>query len=134
MQKQRTKNNRDGGGVLIGGFSVAVMTGLFFMMIFAWIMTAKDLPVVCITIFSYTILIFSSLFGGWIASRIAKEQGMKIGGIIGGGVFIILFIIGVITNGFPGDIGFIAKGVVSVLAGMVGGVIGVNRANRRKMQ
>ena len=135
MQKQKTKiHNREGGRIFLGGFLVAIMTALFFMMLFAWIMTVKDLPATAVVIFAYAILISSSLLGGWSASRIAKEQGMKVGGIIGGSVFMLIFLLGVITKGFTGDINIITKAIVSILSGMIGGIIGVNRANKRKMK
>ncbi len=134
MLKMKKNKNGEGERIYIVGLTISVMTALFFMMLFAWLLTIKDFSQTTITVLSYVILCISTFSGSWIASRLAKSQGMKIGGIIGVIIFLLIFFAGIIVNGFTGNIVLLIKLIICVFSGMLGGIVGVNGADKRKMK
>ena len=133
---KKTKNNikREGEQPYIIGFITAMMVFLFFMMIGAWIMTVKDLSETAITILSYFIISLSSFIGSWTASRISKINGLKIGGTIGLGIFLVIFLIRTFVDGFSMNGWIVVKFILCTVPGMLGGIVGVNRADKRKLR
>lgn len=134
MSKTKSKMSRGEERPYVVGLITAIMTALFFMMLFSWIITIKDLSTTAITIFSYAVICVSTFSGSWIAARLAKMHGMKIGSILGAILFLLLFITGGIINGFTGSTTLIVKFILSLLFGILGGIVGVNSTNKRKIK
>ncbi len=134
MVKKKSSNSREGWQTVVVGWVAGIMTALFLMMISAWFMTVKDCSETLVSVLSYTIILFSCLVGGFVSSRTAGRQGLKVGAIIGGTVFATVLVSGVITNGFQGDVQMLIKGALSVVFGVLGGIFGVNTNGKRKMK
>lgn len=69
--------------------------------------------------------------GGYITARINKNMGMAVGAICGLLVFVIFLGAGAIFGSELGVVSII-RGIVAVIAGALGGVLGVNKRKRRK--
>ena len=134
MVQRNSQNSREVWRPIVAGLIAGSMSALFLMMISAWVMVAKDFNDTAVMILSYLILIVSCFIGGFVSSGIAGKQGIKAGAIIGGLIFLLVLCIAVVVNGFNGNIHLLLKSILSILTGMIGGIIGVNSIGKRKLK
>ena len=119
--------------VLIGaGFAVVISLSLF--MVVALIMTGDSMPDSSIQVLGPAAGLISVFIGGFVAALKNKKSGMLTGVFTGLAVFAVLFVLSMIFRN--GDTEFFSLKtlltLISILlAGMLGGVVGVNIKRRR---
>lgn len=112
---------------VIKGSLFAIIISLILLLIYASLLTYTDIsentmPAVVITISGISILIASS-----ISSMKIKKQGMLNGALVGLIYMVFIYILSsILISGFSLDTKSIIMILVGMLAGMVGGIIGVN--------
>lgn len=109
------------------GVVIAIVSTMVLLIIFSAILTYTTIsesvsnPVI-ITISAVSILLASQL-----ATRKIKKNGIMNGGIIGGIYIVFLYLLSsIVTGNFSLGINAIIMISVSIIAGMLGGIIGVN--------
>lgn len=114
-------------GIIAKGVIIAIIASMALLLIFSAILTYTTIsesvsnPVI-IVITAVSILIASQ-----ISTRKIKKNGIVNGGIIGGIYIITLYLISsIVTGNFSLGINAIVMIIASIIAGMFGGVIGVN--------
>lgn len=114
-------------GIIAKGVIIAIIVSMALLLIFSAILTYTTIsesvsnPVI-IVITSVSILIASQ-----ISTRKIKKNGIVNGGVIGGIYIITLYLISsIVTGNFSLGINAIVMIIASIIAGMFGGVIGVN--------
>ena len=132
MMKSRKIDSPKGWQWLVIGCIAGFMTGLFLTMIGAWFITIKDVGDTIVTGISYFVLMASCFVGGFFSAKYCGKDGLKKGAIVGVALFLSLVITGVIANGPIFKMHVIIKLLVSVISGVVGGVVGVNTVGKRK--
>lgn len=113
-------------GVLIGE-TVTVL----LLLIFALAMTAASLPLAAADWLSAAAFCMGALAGGFAASAIVKEKGLLTGLLCGIVLMAITFLIGTIFSKIDTSLFLLVKAAGSILFGMLGGILGVNRKHRR---
>lgn len=114
-------------GIIAKGVIIAIIVSMALLLIFSAILTYTTIsesvsnPVI-IVITAVSILIASQ-----ISTRKIKKNGIVNGGVIGGIYIITLYLISsIVTGNFSLGINAIVMIIASIIAGMFGGVIGVN--------
>lgn len=114
-------------GIIAKGVIIAIIVSMALLLVFSAILTYTTIsesvsnPVI-IVITAVSILIASQ-----ISTRKIKKNGIVNGGIIGGIYIITLYLISsMVTGNFSLGINAIVMIIASIIAGMFGGVIGVN--------
>ncbi len=111
---------------LLLGLGADVLSGLLFLALAALLLTTGVLPTVAATPTALGILSLSSLVGGFVSARYAKERGLLYG--VGTGfLFLLLTALVAIAllQEFDGKL-FFVKAILTLVFGAVGGVLGVN--------
>lgn len=112
---------------IVKGIGISIIITLCLLFVFSLLLTYTDIsedtmPTVVIAITAISILIGSSIINLKI-----KKRGIVNGAIIGGSYILILYIISSIISGsFALNLPAIIMIISGVLAGMLGGIIGVN--------
>lgn len=112
---------------IIKGIVSAIAFTLITLLIFAAILSYTNVPES--TIFPVIIVVsaLSILIGSSISTIKIKKHGLLNGSVIGGVYILVLYLISsVINTGFAVNSNTIIMMIASVLAGIVGGVVGVN--------
>lgn len=114
-------------GIIAKGVIIAIVASMILLLVFSAVLTYTKVsesvsnPVI-IVITAVSILIASQ-----ISTRKIKKNGIVNGGIIGGIYIITLYLISsIVTGNFSLGINAIIMIIASIIAGMFGGVIGVN--------
>lgn len=114
-------------GIIAKGVIIAIVASMILLLVFSAILTYTKIsesvsnPVI-IVITAVSILIASQ-----ISTRKIRKNGIVNGGIIGGIYIIVLYLISsVVTGNFSLGVNAIVMIIASIIAGMFGGVIGVN--------
>lgn len=114
-------------GIIAKGVIIAIISSMVLLLIFSAILTYTSIsesvsnPVI-IMISAISILLASQL-----STRKIKKNGIVNGGIIGGIYIISLYLISsIVTGNFSLGINAIVMIFASIIAGMFGGIIGVN--------
>ncbi len=114
-------------GIIAKGVILAISASMILLFVFSAILTYTNVsesvsnPVI-IVITAVSILIASQ-----ISTRKIRKNGIINGGIIGGIYIIVLYLISsIVTGNFSLGINAIIMIIASIIAGMLGGIIGVN--------
>lgn len=114
-------------GIIAKGVIIAIVASMILLLVFSAILTYTKIsesvsnPVI-IVITAVSILIASQ-----ISTRKIRKNGIVNGGIIGGIYIIVLYLISsMVTGNFSLGVNAIIMIIASIIAGMFGGVIGVN--------
>lgn len=114
-------------GIIAKGVIIAIVASMILLLVFSAILTYTKVsesvsnPVI-IVITAVSILIASQ-----ISTRKIRKNGIVNGGIIGGIYIIVLYLISsVVTGNFSLGVNAIVMIIASIIAGMFGGIIGVN--------
>lgn len=114
-------------GIIAKGVIIAIIASMILLLVFSAVLTYTKVsesvsnPVI-IVITAVSILIASQ-----ISTRKIKRNGIVNGGIIGGIYIITLYLISsIVTGNFSLGINAIIMIIASIIAGMFGGIIGVN--------
>lgn len=126
MLEMGGKVNKNATRVIKGSIFAIVVT-LILLFIYACLLTFTSLPETTITPVVITISGISILIGGSISSLKIKRQGMLNGALVGLIYMIFIYLISsIFLTGFAIDTKSITMIIVGTIAGMIGGVIGVN--------
>ena len=129
--------DRNNGAALVKpvviGLIVSLGVTMLLLLLFAVILTKYDASPFFITILSMTALSLGALAGGIVASKIFKKKGILMGAILGCALFLIVTIISTIVNFTGLTYQSLIKLGLCVLLSCVGGIIGVNTGNKRKL-
>lgn len=113
---------------IVKGIIMAFASTFILLFVFAIILTYTSISESVIPPVIIVITIISILFGSSISTIKIKKNGIVNGGIIGLSYILMLyFISSIVHTGFALNIYSIVMIIVSVLSGMTGGIIGVNR-------
>lgn len=114
-------------GIIAKGVIIAIVASMILLLVFSAILTYTKIsesvsnPVI-IVITAVSILIASQ-----ISTRKIRKNGIVNGGIIGGIYIITIYLISsMVTGNFSLGVNAIVMIIASIIAGMFGGVIGVN--------
>ena len=109
------------------GSIFAIVISLVLLLIYASILTHTNVSETTMAPVVITIAGISILIGSSISSFNIKKQGMVNGALVGICYILFIYILSsILLSGFNIDAKAIAMMVVGIIAGMVGGIIGVN--------
>ena len=112
---------------IIKGSIFAIVLSIILLLIFAIVLTYTNLEENTIKPIIIVITGISILIGSSISTLTIKKNGMVNGGIVGLTYMLIMLIIsGVTSKGLTFNIYSIAMILVSILMGIIGGILGVN--------
>lgn len=107
------------------GIAVALVTGAVCLVLAALLMTFLDMSPTAVTVLSVIAAAVSAFVGGFTAARVAGHGGWLAGLLVGGVLFAVILITGLILYRNI-RIGFLfVKLAVLLLGGMAGGMVGV---------
>lgn len=118
---------------LVKGIAAAVCSGFLLLILFAFLMTYKDMGEMLVMGMSLAALTVASLIGGYVFAATAGKRGMKNGAIIGGILFLTVTAAGAIVNGLTFHGMILIKAGLCLTGGMLGGIAGVNKTAKRKL-
>lgn len=127
MVNKIVENTSKGGMVLLKGVLIAFILTLISVFIFSIVLTYTNTPESTI----FPVLVFitaaSILIGSSVSTIKISKNGIVNGGAIGGIYIFILYLISSITSvGFALTTNAIILMVAGAVAGMIGGIVGVN--------
>ena len=112
---------------IIKGSILAIIISIILLTIYAALLTYTSIAETTMTIVVITIAGISILIGSSISARKIKKQGMLNGALVGIVYMLALYLISSSTStGFNMDVKTIIMILVGAIAGMIGGIIGVN--------
>lgn len=114
-------------GIIAKGVLLALISTIVLLIIFSAILTYTGIPE---SLSSTAIIILSAisiLISSQITARKIRKNGILNGGLIGGIYIIVIYLISSIVSGnFGLGLRAVIMIVASIIAGMLGGIIGVN--------
>ena len=112
---------------ILKGLLISFVITLIGIFIFSLILTYSNISESTIPMVIIAISFVSILIGSTISTRKVRKNGMINGGLIGGIYILMLYLISSIINtGFNVNIYTIFMIVLGILAGLVGGILGIN--------
>lgn len=126
-KKKTEEKNKDGLLKILKGSIISIVMSLAILFLMAVLLTYTNIPESIIPIIIIVTSVISILTGSIFSTIKINRNGLLNGGIIGIIYIITIYIISSITIvGFHLNLKSMIMIVISVLAGMVGGIIGVN--------
>ena len=121
-------------GVIIGILASAALTALLSVCAALILGFVNGVPYDLIDYIMAAISGASVLFGSYIASAVAKSRGLIIGALCGAVMFLLQLAVGMGVNG--GDLSILTaiKAAVMLIAGIAGGIKGVNRKEKLRIK
>ena len=112
---------------ILKGVIISIVISILLLTIYAVILTYTSTSENTIKPVVITITGISLLIGSFISSMKLKKQGMLNGGIVGFIYILSIYIISSIwLSNFSIDLESIIMIIVSIITGMIGGIIGIN--------
>ncbi len=113
---------------IVKGVCISILITLILLLIYSAILTYTKVSEITIHPVIITITGISILIGSMLANRKMSKNGMLNGGIIGG-IYILTFYLSssVLNNDFSLNMYSIIMIAISVILGMIGGIIGINK-------
>jgi len=112
---------------IMKGSGFAIVISLILLLIYAGLLTSTNIVESTMTPVVITIASISILIGSSISSIKIKKQGMLNGALVGLIYMIFIYLLSsILLTGFSLNMQSIIMIIVGTLAGMVGGIIGVN--------
>lgn len=106
---------------------IAYALSLFLLLIFAIMLTYTTIPESSITMVVLVVSIIGILYGAKLSASKAKSRGWLIGSVTGLLYMFILYLVSILANNRPIlDMHVLFVFVIGLIAGAVGGVIGIN--------
>lgn len=114
-------------GIIAKGVIIAIISSMILLLIFSAVLTYTTIPENVSNPVIIVITAVSILLASQISTRKIKKNGIINGGIIGGIYIITLYLISsIVTGNFALGLSAIIMIIASIIAGMFGGIIGVN--------
>lgn len=127
MVNKIVENTSKGSMILLKGTLIAFILTLISVFIFSIVLTYTNTPESMIFPVIVFITAISILLGSSISTIKINKNGIINGGAIGLVYILILYLISSIANtGFALNINAMILMVSSIIAGMIGGIVGVN--------
>ncbi len=118
---------------VIWGVAASIATILIISVIAALIISKIGSGIGLTDYISTAALAVGCFVGGLVSAKLLKEMGLIIGAVTGAVSFIIIVLAAIaIANSNIGTV-FLVRLAICVLASGIGGIIGVNSANRQKI-
>ena len=121
--------NKNSNGILkiTKGLMISFIISLISIFIFSVILTYSNISENIIPIVKIILTCISILVGSIISTRNINKNCMLNGGIIGGIYVILLYMISSIINtGFNINVYTIFMMILGIVAGLIGGIVGIN--------
>lgn len=119
--------------ILTGALCGAVMCALLLVLCAFFFVKAGNIPETATVPCVIALSCVSSLFAGFVASRITKSKGLVMGLAAAGILFLLVLLSGLISvSDAPSVVSCLLRCGLMLLSGSVGGIFGVNRRRRRK--
>lgn len=113
--------------IIMKGVGIAIVTSMILLLIFSAILSYTRVPESVSNPVIIVITAVSILLSSQLCTRKIKKNGIVNGGIIGGIYIMLLYLISSIISGnFSLGLNAIIMIFVSIIAGMLGGIVGVN--------
>ena len=116
---------------IIKGSVFSILITLILLFIYAILLTSTNIPESTMSVVVITITGISILIGSSISSFKIKKRGIVNGGLVG---LIYILTIYIISSIAKGNFGITINSIIliasAIIAGMLGGIIGVNIKNR----
>ncbi len=129
--KVNTQENLEGNigilKVILKGTIISMLVTLIFLLIFSVVLTYTNLSEDIINPGIIVLTAISIIIGASISTIKTKKRGIVNGGIIGIVYMLFLYLISsMVTSNFGLDLYSVIMLVVGIMAGMLGGIVGVN--------
>ena len=115
--------------MLSAGWGILII--LIAVLLFSYVLTKIDVPESVVSVVTAAALCIGAYAGGFIGAKRNRRNGLLMGLVCGGLIFIVLFLFSVFfaksTEGLSGG----AKLFMVLLFGAVGGIVGVNSKSKR---
>ncbi|MDR0914280.1 MAG: TIGR04086 family membrane protein [Oscillospiraceae bacterium] len=121
-------------GVVFGTVLGALLIALLLCLSAIAFLSTGALPE---NIIAYMIVAFNAagaFFGGYVATRVIKQNGMVWGLCVGGVLLVVCIIGGIFVSGASVSTLILYKAAAFVLFGVIGGVKGVNHKDKIKIK
>jgi putative membrane protein (TIGR04086 family) len=112
---------------ILGAFIASVL----LLIVFAIVMSVKDMPSSIILPFACISVSVGAFCGGFVASRLYRSHGLIVGAVTGLVFYLILYLIGIMMRQAGLNTSMLLKLILSTVFGALGGVTGVNFRRRR---
>ncbi|MEG1774771.1 MAG: TIGR04086 family membrane protein [Oscillospiraceae bacterium] len=119
------------GAPILKAVTLGLLVTTVLLLLFAFIMSKKDLPFALVNPLSVTSLIAGSMLAGFLSAHWLREHGMTVGALCGLILFLLLLLASAMTK-FEIGTQALMKLAIAVISGAIGGVAGVNAQKRRK--
>lgn len=112
---------------LLWGTLSGIVTCLLVLLLMAAVLAAGDIPKAAVTPLAVAAAVIGSAVGGFVTARLRGENGLLFGAACGLALFVLVMAVGFtllhqIRGGYV-----LLKLVLMLIAGAVGGILGVNR-------
>lgn len=111
------------------GTSVISLLLILCALLMSFDILSIDFASICSTLS----LSIGAFFSGFFAAKSLKKNGMLIGAILGGILFLIFTAISLIASLTAPTLLTLLKGIIMVVSSALGGILGVNIAAKRKI-
>lgn len=116
--------------VLFGTVCGLLVTVILVCILSAIVMTSGLLPTELTNYITLALLALGAFSGGFITSRITKSAGLVAGLITGFSIFILITITGLTKSDDPVSLLTLIRLIALLVAGGVGGIVGLKRKER----
>lgn len=115
------------------GTVAAIIVNTVLLLLFAVIITYRNIPMSYIQTIAFVCSGISVFTGGYITSKEFKNRGIVWGLITGGIFFVLSYSAGILSSGNHQKFSIVFLNLlICILAGAVGGIMGVNTKKRKK--
>lgn len=118
-------------GVLVGVLIGEAVT-LVLLFLFSCMMAFVDLPLAAADWMSAGALVIGAAAGGFLSAVISKANGLLTGFLCGALFCILLILLSLVFHPFEATTFFLLKIVLSLIFSAIGGILGVNRKQRKR--
>lgn len=115
---------------IIYGVLSGVAACLLLLIFMSIVMELQDIPETAVTLMATLTFVFGGITAGLISSGMSREKGLLMGMVCGICLFAILSLASLMVYGGDFGIAALTKLVAVLLAGSIGGVVGVNKRKK----
>ncbi len=115
------------------GLIFSVIVSLIIMLISAVAVTNLDANEETVMILSITSMSIGAFFGGIVSAKLFRQKGFLVGALNGIIFFFLITFISFIVSQEPVSAVSLIKLITFVLSSVIGGIVGVNTAKKRKI-
>ena len=113
------------------GTGIGILSSAILIFLMAAALTVGNVPAMIISPVTVIFLAFGGLVGGFASARFSEEKGFLCGAFSGVIFFIAAWISGAFFDSFGFGTAAIIKATMIIIAGSLGGIIGVNYIKRK---